>query len=311
MMKRYVIYIGMMLAIMSCQDPYETTEPDFDVWTEKSVYTKGDTVRFKIAGSPDMINFYSGIFGNEYRENPREPLDNFKPILSFRSAKYAGNNEDCAKLLYTTDFNENYDFDNVKLVNWIDISDRFTIPPIVGTSATFSNSGTVDISDIFAEGKPVYFAWHCKTNESSQRTRFAVSDFTFAGTDVNDPSLSGVIYSQPAFGFQWSLNADAAAQTSNLPKVTNTLITWDGIFDNLAGPLKEGYAISGPVRLPDVVSLPKDISIVVKSIQTENLTEFQYVFDKAGEYEVAFVGYNVNFQGQKETVKKLKLTIEE
>ncbi len=311
MMKRYLIYMGIMLTIASCQDPYETSAPDFSVWTEKAVYAVGDTVRFKIAGSPDMINFYSGIFGNEYRENPRDPLYNFTPILSFRSAKYAGNNEDCAELLYTTEFNENYDFNNVKLVNWINISDHFTIPPIVGTSATFSNSGAVDISDLFEEGKPIYFAWHCKTNEASQRTRFAIGDFTFSGVDVNNPSVSSVIYSQPAFGFQWSLNPDAAGQESNLPSVTNTLITWDGIFNNLAGPLKEGYAISGPVMLPDAIVLQPDLPIVVKSIQTENLTEFLYVFEEAGEFEVAFVGYNINFSDRSEAVKKMKITIQE
>lgn len=258
-----------------------------------------------------MINFYSGTFGNTYEENPRESISDFKTLLSFRSAKYAGNNEDCAELLYTTEFNENYDFNNMKQVHWINISDRFFIPPIVGTTAVFSPSGVVDISDLFKDGKPVYFAWYCRTHESSQRTRFSVADFTISGQDMEDPGISATMYSQAMFNFRWSLNEAAGAQSSNLPSVTNALVTWDGVFNNLTGPLKEGYAISGPVRLPDVVSLPKDLPIVVKSIQTENLTEFQYVFKEAGDFETAFVGYNVNFSGRSEKVKKLKITIQE
>ncbi|TZF83003.1 DUF5017 domain-containing protein [Pedobacter sp. BS3] len=309
-MKKYLTVVSMLLTMAACKDPYEVTEPVFNVSTEQTVYAVGERIKFTIEGSPDMINFYSGSNGNDYAYHDKERIYDIVPKLSFRAAKFAGNNSDCAELLYTTDFDGNYTYDNVKAVNWINISNRFTIPPIVGTAASFSDAGTADISDLVVEGKPICFAWHCKTNEASQRTRFQVTDFNVNGENQNDSDLSGVLYSQAQLSFQWVLNADAANQASNKPSVTNTLVYWDGIFDNTAGPLKEGYAVSAPVTISDQINLGLDKPQVIKSIQNENMTEFYYTFDKAGEYEVAFVGYNVNYKGKKEAVKKIKLTIQ-
>ncbi|WP_187444023.1 DUF5017 domain-containing protein [Sphingobacterium phlebotomi] len=309
-MKRYLIIISVALIMASCQDLYEVEAPVFDVRTDQQVYRVGDMIRFQIEGDPDMINFYSGTMGNDYAYHDQERVYDLTPTLSFRSAKYAGNNEDCAELLYTTEFNGNYDYENVKVTNWINISDRFNIPPIVGTSATFSASGTVDVSDLFEDGKPVYFAWYCKTNEASQRTQFQVSDFNITGVSTVDPEISGVLYSQAQLGFDWSLNPEAS-EDPTLPNINTSRILWTGTFNNLSGPHKEGYAVSAAVTVPEQMNLGFDAHTVIKSIQNVNMTEYFYAFDKAGEYEVAFVAYNVNFKGREEIVRKIKLTIEE
>jgi len=309
-MKKYLTIVVILLTITACKDPYDVKEPIFSVWTEKNVYTVGERVKFNIEGSPDMLNFYSGEIGNDYTYYDKERIYDMTPSLGFRAAKFAGNNVDCAELLYTTDFDENYTFDNVKSVNWINISNRFTIPPIVGTAASFSDAGISDISDLVENGKPIYFAWHCKTNEASQRTRFQVMNFNVNGEVLNNSDLSGILFSQAQLSFKWVLNEAAAGQASNLPSITNTLVYWDGIYDNTSGPLKEGYAVSGPVNITDQINLGLDKPVVIKSIQNENMTEYYHTFDKAGEYEVAFVGYNVNFKGKKEVIKKIKLVVE-
>ncbi|WP_353140343.1 DUF5017 domain-containing protein [Pseudopedobacter sp.] len=310
MMKKYLTYIGLLLTIVACQDPYEVKEPVFNVVTEKSVYAVGERIRFSIEGSPDMINFYSGSFENDYAFHDKDRVYDIVPKLSFRAAKFAGNNEDCAELLYSTDFDGNYAYENVRSANWINISDRFNIPPIVGTAASFTDAGIADISDLAATGKPIYFAWYCKTNAESSRTRFQVADFNVTGEVLGNSELSGVLYSQAQLSFRWALNEAAGMQASDLPSITNTLIYWNGIFNNTTGPLKEGYAVSGSVTLSDQMNLGLDKPQVIKSIQNENMTEYFYTFNKPGEYEVAFVGYNVNFNGRKETVKKIKLTIQ-
>jgi hypothetical protein len=309
MMKKYLTIIGILM-IVACKDPYEVSAPVFNVTTAQNVYAVGESIKFNIEGSPDMINFYSGGIGNDYAHYAEERIYDMVPSLSFRAAKFAGNNEDCAELLYTTDFNGNYEYQNVKSVNWINISDRFTIPPIVGSAASFSDAGTVDISDLVVKGKPIYFAWYCKTNEGSQRTRFQVMDFNINGEVSGNSDLSGILYSQTQLSFKWVLNEAAALQTSSKPSITNTLVYWDGIFNNTAGPLKDGYAISDPIMISDQINLGLDKPMVIKSMQNENMTEFFYSFDKPGEYEVAFVGFNTNFNGKEETVKKIKLTIQ-
>ncbi|WP_256009866.1 DUF5017 domain-containing protein [Desertivirga xinjiangensis] len=309
-MKKYLISISILLSIGACTDPYEVGEPVFNVSTEKQAYAVGERVKFNIEGSPDMINFYSGSFENDYLYHEQERVYDIIPSLSFRAAKFAGDNEDSAELLYTTDFDGNYTYENVKSVNWINISDRFNIPAINGTAAVFSDGGTASITDLAEKGKPIYFAWYCKTNAESSRTRFQVQNFNVNGEVQGNSELSGVLYSQAQLGFKWVLNEAAATQVSNVPSVTNSLIYWDGVFNNTTGPLKEGYAVSGPVNISDQMNLGLDKPQVIKSIRNENMTEYFYTFDKPGEYEVAFVGYNVNFKGKKETVRKIKLTIQ-
>lgn len=310
-MKNYLTIVGFCtLLALGCKDPYEVEAPLFSVSTAQSVYAVGERVKFNIEGSPDMINFYSGVVGNDYAHHAEERIYDMVPSLSFRAAKFAGNNQDCAELLYTTDFNGVYEYENLKSVKWTNISSRFNIPPIVGSSASFSNAGTSDISDLIVEGKPIYFAWYCKTNEASERTRFQVMDFNVNGVVSGNTDLSGILYSQAQLSFKWVLNEAAAAQLTNKPSVTNTLLYWDGIFNNTAGPLKDGYAVSGPVMISDQINLGLDKPTVIKSMQNENMAEYYHSFDKPGEYEVAFVGYNVNFNGKKETIKKIKLTIQ-
>ncbi len=293
----------------SCKDSYVVEAPVFTVSTEKSTYSVGETIKFNIGGSVDMINFYDGTIGNDVNFRDQERIYDMSPSLSFNIAKFSGDNEENAELLYTTDFNEDYTFENLQTVNWTNISDLFTIPPIVGSTSSFSYGGKVDISSFLEEGKPIYFAWYCKTNESSKRTRLQVKDFNVNGDVLSNSDLSGVLYSQDKLGFQWGLNEAAATQVSNIPQITSSLIYWDGIFDNSLGPLKEGYAVSGPIIIPEQINLGKDKPRIIKSI-AENLNDYSYVFDKAGEYEVAFVGYNVNFNGRKEVIKKIKLIIE-
>jgi len=308
-MNKFINLLLITLYLSSCKDLYELDMPHLNVWTDSNVYSVGDTVVFHIDANANFINFYSGESGKSYEYYNKDRVYEMIPSLTFRAAKYAGNNEDCAKLLYTTDFNGDYSFENVKNANWIDISNRFTIPPIVGTSPTFSDAGKADISDLVEKGKPLYFAWHCKTNESSQRTRFQVTDFSVIGEVPQSPDLSGILYSQAELAFTWSLNEAAATQTSNLPNITNSLIYWDGIFNNLDGPLKEGYAVSGPVVISDSINLGKDYPLPIKSVQTENMTKYFYRYEKAGTYEVVFVAFNANFTGSREVVKKITLNI--
>lgn len=312
MMKKYIIAVtGVICSLLiSCQDLYEVVEPDFNVWTDQNTYNAGDVVTFHMDGDPDMINFFSGEIGHEYRYHQQERIYDMVPSLSFRAAKFAGNNEDCAELLYSTDFDGNYEYENVKATNWINISDRFDIPPIVGTTATFSDAGKSVIADLIEEGKSLYFAWYCKTNEASQRTRFQVADFNIYGDIQEEEDLSGVLYTQAQLSFQWVLNENAASQASDLPSITNSLIYWNGIFDNTAGLLKDGYAISGPISMTDEINLGTDSFQVIKSIENENIYSFPYVFEKPGEYEVTFVAYNINYNGKKEVVKTIKLVIE-
>lgn len=314
-MKKYLVIVSVLI-LAACRDPYEVREPGFEVWTDRDVYTVGEVVRFHIEGNVDLIDFYSGTPGNDYAYHNRDRIFDMMPTVSFRATKYAGNNDDCAALLVTTDFDGNYEFDNVKSqsANWIDISERFDIPPI-GASAFFYDAGKASIADLIEdgsleEGKPIYFAWYCKTDAGSMRTGFQVTDFNLNGEDANT-GASGIVASQAQMAFQWVLSPATLNQTT-LPSMSSILIFWNGLANNTAGPLKEGYAISAPISLENrEMNMGYDSPVVIKSIQTENMIGHSYIFDRPGEYEVTFVGYNVNYNGRKDVVKTIRLTIEE
>ncbi len=314
-MKKYLAII-FVLALTACRDPYEVRFPSFKVWTDKDVYTAGEVIRFHIEGNVDLIDFYSGAPGNDYAYRNKERLFDMVPTVSFRATKYAGNNDDCAALLVTTDFDGNYEFDNVKSksAHWIDISERFDLPPI-GSSAFFYDAGTASIADLIEDGsledgKPIYFAWHCTTEAGSMRTGFQVTDFNLNGEDAST-GASDIVASQTQMAFQWVLNPAALNQTT-LPSMSSLLILWNGMTNNTAGPFKEGFAVSAPISLGNKeMNMGYDSPVVIKSIQTENMVGHSYTFDHPGEYEVTFVGYNVNINGRKDVVKTIHLTIEE
>jgi len=309
-MKNIIIVALSVLLLSSCfKDPYFVEEPQLDVWIAQNTYKVGDTVRFKIQGNLDIINFFSGEIGNEYAFHNVERVYNIVPYLSFQSTKYTGTNDDVATLVYSKDFTGNYSIEAVKSATWIPITDRFTMPP--KTSAIeYKESGSANIADLFSEGKPIYFAWYCKTESGTNLTRFRVTEFTMKGKAIEDENISGTLYDQGAFAFQWVLNEAAAIQPNNLPSITNTLIYWNGIVDNQTGPFKEGYAVSGPVSA-DKINFGVDLPLPIKSIQDENITEYAARYDSPGEYIVTFVGVNSNFEGTKEVIRQLKIMVTE
>lgn len=311
-MKKNTIYImtAMLITISSCKDLYEVKEPFLDVQTTHKSYKVGDTVTFDIKTDVDIISFYSGDFGNDYAYRDSKRIYAIIPFLSFRSAKYSGNNADCADLLYSYDFNGDYSLEGIQSANWTSLSNRFYIPGIETDAPVFSKSGSIDISDIFSKDQPVYFAWHCKVEPKSNRTRFQIADFTITGEIKENTALSGTLYSQQMFGFQWVLN-EAAANQSPLPRMINSIVFWDGSFSNSGLTRKEGYAISGPILPREDIDLGTDLPNPIKSIQQENMTKYTYSYDKPGEYTVTFVGRNTSFKGERQIVKQLHVQVTE
>ncbi|TYR37531.1 DUF5017 domain-containing protein [Sphingobacterium phlebotomi] len=323
---KYFLLLCFCGIIISCNEKAEDIKPvdddgsehiereplDFQAEIEQGATFKvGDTVVFILAGNAHMVSFYAGTFGNAYDYHDQDRFYDVMPMLSFESAKSAGNNPDCATLYYSDEFDGNYTYENVKSVNWKPITDRFELSPLpeeAGLINTFS--GEVNISDTFSSDTPIYFAWHCTTDAASQRTQFRVQNFTLRGVVEDNPSLSSTLYTQVATGFQWLLNDAAASQGSNLPSVSSTQLLWNGIFNNLSGTYKEGYAVSVPLELPQF-NAGKDKPTVLLPMNDNTWSNHTFVYDKPGEYEVVFIGAYLDAGDQPEIIKKLTVKIEE
>ncbi len=310
-MKRYYFTILAVLPLfISCKKELTVEEPEFDVSLASTTYKVGDPVVFAIKGSPDVITFYSGEKGSEYAFKSTERIYEATTSLSFHSAKYAGNNNNCAALKYSIDFNGVYEPASIRQATWVDITSRFHIPAINGTSPVMEPSLEKDISDIFPDtDTPVYFGWFFTTAENSSRTRFQIVNFEVKGVVQEDTSLSGVKYSLASAGFQMVKGEGFQIQdhATTTPRVTATAIIWDGVFANTS--FKEGWAISNEIYPASKINLGRDYGVGIKSVLDPPLKEHNVVYQLPGTYKVTFVASNVSVYGRKEIMKELEITI--
>ncbi len=287
---------------------------DVQVTGDSDTFKVGDTVLFSIEGNPDLISFYSGTVGNSYDYINTDRFYDVVASLSFQSAKSAGNNPDCASLYYSDEFDGNYTYENVKQINWIPITNRFELDPlpeVAGLTNTFS--GDIDVTDAFASGKPIYFAWHCTTNAASQRTQFRVQEFTLNSIVVDNPDLSTVLYTQAGANFHengWLLNEEAATQGSNLPTASSTQLLWNGIFNNRSGPFKEGYIVSNSMELPQF-NAGKDKPTVLLPENDNTWPTHEFIYSRPGTYEVVFIASHMADGDSEPILKAIEITIEE
>lgn len=306
----YIIAVVLLLFI-SCKKETEIKTPRFEVTTQSKTYKAGDLVKFDIESDAEIITFYSGVRGNEYAFKDQERVYPTTTSLSFLSAMYAGNNNGCAALKYSTDFNGNYDPASIREATWHDISDRFFIPGIDGNLARFQESGEKDISDLFPDvNTPIYFAWFFTTQANSNRTRFQVQNFQLKGVVATAPDLTAVKYDFASCGFKMVKGEGFLVQddASTTPRVTSTAIIWDGVYATTS--FKEGWAISSPLYAVTEVNLGSDHGIAIKSSFDIPITYHYFRYDTPGTYTVTFVAANKNIYNAKEVVKQIKLNIE-
>ncbi|NGM63216.1 DUF5017 domain-containing protein [Sphingobacterium sp. SGG-5] len=311
-MKANYILVSLFISCtwFSCEKTTVPKAPEFDAKVPSSIYKVGDSIIFNLEGNPDVITFYSGENGAAYSFKGQERVYAATTGLSFYSAMYAGDNPECAALKYSTDYTGVYTPEAIRQATWVDITDRFHIPPINGTAAVLEPSGEKDISDIFPdETTPVYFAWFFTTNENSGRTRFQIRDFEVKGIVTDDPDVSGVTYDFLSCGFQMIKGEGFEIQDheTTTPRVTEAMILWDGVFANTS--FKEGWAVSLPIYPTTEVNLGRDYGVGIKSALDARLLSHGYVYRKPGNYRVTFVAADANAYGKSEVVKHIDITV--
>lgn len=299
---------------------------DFDVSTDRVSYNLGDTVVFHFSGdSPDIMTFYSGEGASDYAYLSEDKYIDGNVSLSFQSAKFSGTNEDCARLKYSTDFSGVYEEDEIRAATWTDISDRFTIPPIVGTGPTFTFSGAPDITDLFADREtPVYFGWFYTikdrtANSDERRTRFRVQNFDLRTFTPQVPDLFNVVYDFVGVDFQLVTSASydlsppaggvAVGERPRFVDNTTNSLVFDGPFTN--DVFREAWAITKPLYAPDKMNLGHAVGVGIKAFNTSVLDTYRHVFNSSGVYTVTFVGKNVNIYNRTEAVRQIEVVINE
>ncbi len=311
-MKNFALSITLATTVfVACEKNTRIEEPRFEVSVLSSTVRVGDSAVFYLEGNPDIITFYSGTVGADYAFKSEERVYGATTGLSFQSAKYAGDNDDCAALKYSTDFNGVYEPESIRQATWVDISDRFHIPAINGTSAVMEPSGEKDISDLFPDADtPVYFGWFFTTNENSERTRFQIRDFEVIGVVNEHADLSAAKYDFVSSGFTMVKGEGFQIQDhpTTTPRVTEAAIIWDGVFQTTA--FKEGWAISLPIYPAEEINLGRDYGVPIKALIDPPLTSYSVTYEEPGTYIATFVAVNASVYGKKEIIKQVNILVE-
>jgi len=313
------------LLLFSCTKDVQLKNLNFDVSVEKEIYKVGEKVIFRFSGSsPDVISFYPGEGISDYAYLNEDQYVPTKLALSFQSAKFAGTNEDCARLKYSIDFNGVYEEAAIHQATWVDISDRFYIPPIVGTGPTFSHSGIQDITDLFEDTEgPIYLAWFYDLpdrtgNADNRRTRFRMQNFVIEATIAENPNFSQLQYDFASSEFQLvtSISYEQSPPADGVPigerprfVENGTSLLFDGPFVNDVH--RQAWAITKGLYKSELVNIGPAIGIPIKSFNSPVMDSYSHVFTEPGTYVVTFVVRNVNVYDSKSAVHQIEIVVEE
>ena len=211
-----------------------------------------------------MISFYSGLPGNDYAYREGRILDVKSLLTSFSTTVDNGTQDSQLSVLVSTDFSGTYDITSIRAASWTDITSRYALN-VRGASASLP-SGTKDIKDLLAAGKPFYYAFRytCKPQtvhgaNSTWRIRaFSLQSETDLGTaslatlatadwrlindgTIIDPGRGAVIESSGAIRFNGNhLNKEFKQSPGPLVKVFWSI---KQIWGPIAQPLSKAQSI--------------------------------------------------------------------
>lgn len=298
---KYTLGVLLILAVYACKKD-TPDEPTFSVSTAKAEYNVADSVEFQINGYADVIGFYSGEAGKEYRYRNRLESNEGKLHLNISTRVLYGAQTNNLSLLYSTDFDNMYTPEGIAAATWTDITNRFTYSTAAaGGLGVITPSADVDLSDLPVSGKPIYFAWR------------------WVGQASSSAATGGRTWRIHAF------NLTNKTATAAIPVATVTSAGWLAIdvknpvnkwtiqaadpslyFAPASTTLEsEDWAVS-KVLFPNKVS--PDVSINVKAY-TDKMKNYKYKFSQPGTYTVTFIAKNGLNGNVKETIKELTITV--
>lgn len=303
-MFRLQLIIGLfLLGFYACQEKYEVEDPTLDVTTDKTEYNVGDSVVFYLHGNPDLITFYSGESGHEYRYRDRLERESGKTEVEFISRVLWGTQPDNLQVMVSSDFGGEYDSISVVNASWTNVSDRFTLSTAAGGAAGADTpSGKVDLSDLIVSGKPFYFAFQYKGRKApddnptakTQRT-WRIVNFNMTAT-FEDSEVSTLANLSSAGWIAVDVIKSVGAWAIASPVQFNP----NGCLTE-----SESWAISKPLY-PNKTA--PDNGLAVKNY-SQRRESFRHAYQEPGTYTVTFEASNANFNGQKTIVREMTITV--
>lgn len=344
MKKSIIIFFVSCLLFFSCTKKLEVADPVLEVTPVATTVTIGTPVifNFNTAESPDVLFFYSGEPFSEYAYSydlgkGRKLINTMGYELSFQSrfdinspvpdssAKY-GRQANQLSLWASTDFNGKLDTTSIKSAAWTNITSKFTLPTALNTS-TFTNSGTVALTDVAVQKKPLYLGfklvtlkqrtngysqfWNVQnfnivskdTVGSSKVTLYNIGNLEFNIVDFTSPI-------RPAITSRTSALVRMGGPNPYIGQPQNILDSLSNIGVVLDPDRSEVWAISRPVNVDTVfLGYDKPAATIANYTDVQFKPQFGYVYTKPGTYKAVFVGINRSKDETKQILKEFTITV--
>ncbi len=312
-----IIIAGVLFILftLGCKEK-EVSNPNFEVSTLKQEYKVNDTVTFNFKGNPDIVYYYSDEDGKKYEFRNRTFLPG-TVNMSFRSRLTQGSTDPriqqgTLKVLSSSDFinvEPGFIVDSSAIAGsiskWRDITSRFILPST--PSNTQVNSGSVDITDLVVNDKPLFIAFrYTDTARVSLPQRFwFIDNFSIDNTTIDgiknnvfllinrSPIPLFSIVSLKNQNLRWGVGSTSAQININGGNVNNS-------------PDNDDWIITKPLLPFNIVP---DKSEVIKGLADNDVERFKKVFKVPGTYKVVFIGKNVDINNSKEVVRELTIRV--
>ena len=325
----YILFsvVIMIIGLHSCSN--ESADiPDFAVslGMEQVIEMKGDTfvckknemIKFVLSGNPDMLTYYSGKAGSEYKYRDRTISPGI-PKMQFTTQEKNGEVvKDVIHVYVSTTFpgitnDEETDRENIRNMSyWKEITELCELPNKKNTTST---SPWIDLTEYKTE--PFYLAFRfLQTKAAGKEANWTFSNLKIVNETETTQSVLGTFGTIGLTAFDMNADhdpylADAGDTDKNnkrwdLKSLGSNKIMVGGSSGNTID--NDDWVISSSLELN---KCEPDRGVAIKGMSDAILTEQTEMYEETGKYVVTFVGINSKFETRKEQVREIYLEIVE
>lgn len=301
----------------ACGKSLSTGDTAFDVTVEKTTLALGDTARFRFAGSPDVLSFYSGEVGKRYEYRNRTSADG-TPLLRFRTIRANGSQANSLAVMVSNNFEGVITSDTAATINriknaaWTDITARATLS--TGAAGAVP-SGNIDLSDFSTQGKPVFIAFKWIGYTGSAHSKWTVDSFSvknvladgtsYITANMNEYNIAYTNYGVTSFSPGFSTYK--VSSVYNWTISSSSLVITGAASAGAATATAEAWVILGPLDLKKVTP---DAGIPVKNTsQKASDMVYNYVYPAKGEYHAVFAGGKISIDESAYSTKSFQIIV--
>lgn len=293
----YSSWLGILLLILissSCKK-FNLESPDLDITIPKTTFAINEPITFTFNGNADVITFFSGEMGKEYKNKNILTLDG-KPQMQFTSYLQTGVQDNTLSVLISRDFRGEFTIPLLQIATWTDITSRATL----STGLDNTQSGVIDLSDFLVNGAPVYIAFRYTATSASAQPTWTIKNIAIDNVASDGTATSIATSANINWGAISVLNSAKSwtSSTTQLQFTTSPI----GTDDN------EDWIISQPLTLNRAQN---SFGKSLKASPTTKLTTYKFPgYTVPGTYTVSFESTNSNKNDVETILKEFTITVQ-